>query len=515
MQARTDQFDVLAKGHVRPIAWNVRASFDKTFDASVTFFTLDVSLLDGPDILTGLDDNPITAWDIYAYQDFTSRTISLEVTREETEPYSIVQAYGDVTLNNYDGYFTPNGGSPIDEFILPRRPFRLGVGFGNEALQQVVGLTEKMPAIDKASRTASFHVIDFMSYLYDKDITETIMLEDVRTDEVLDYLFGTMGLTPDQYVLDEGKNTIPFFYVERGDQFGSVVEKLIEAEIGSLYMDELGIIRFKNVYYQYLNSDIVYSFDRTNVIDYSVSDEQSIINSVKVTATIRDVQVFQSVWASVQRALINPGESVTIWADFDDPVTTLNDPTYQTGEIADSYYLASNDELGEVPYSDIDLTSLDLFSKSAKMVFTNSGGSAAYINTINLWGTPAKIVDTITAIDRDQDSVDKFEERLYEIDNPYIQTQEMATTRITNLLREYKDFGSLLDIEVKGNSALQLSDVVTLDLDGYSGPYVIRKEVNIVAGGEFKQRLRVRKTIIYDFFILDSSLLDSDAVLSP
>ncbi len=515
MQARTPQFDVLAQGHVRPISYGIRASFDKSFDETVTFFTLDQSLLDGPDILATVDDNPITAWDIYQYINYTDRAISLEVTREETEPYSVVQAFGDVSLNNFDGYFTPNSGSPIDTFILPRRPFRLSVGFGGESLQQLVGLSERMPEVDKASRTASLHVIDFMSFLYDKDVSETIILENVRTDEVLDYLFDLMGLTSDQYVLDIGYNTIPFFYVERGEQFGSVVSKLIEAEIGSLYMDELGMIRFKNVYHSYLNNDVVYSFDSSNIIDYSVSDEQSIINSVKVTANILEVQELQSVWSTTQNALIMPGESVNIWAEFTDPVITVNDPTYTEAALTDSFYSASSSEEEIIPYEDIVPTSMDVFSKSAKMVFTNSGSTNAYLTTVELWGTPAKTVETVTASDKDQDSIDKFEERLHEIDNPYIQTQDMAVTRVTTLLREYKDLGSLIDLEVKGNSALQISDIVMLDIDGYSGPYVIRKEVNIVSGGQFSQRLRLRKTTLYDFFTLDQSLLDGTDVLSP
>jgi len=513
MQARTPQFDVLAQSSVRPIAWNTRASFDKAFDVDVVFFTLDQSLLDGPDILSSLDDNPITAWDIYAYQPLTDRTISLEVTREETEPYSIVQAYGDVTLNNYDGYFTPNSGSPIDQYILPRRPFRLGVGFGDEPLQQLVGLSESVPEIDKASRTATFHIIDFMSFLYDRDITETVLLQNVTTDEILAYLFGIMGLTSDQYVLDVGQNVIPFFYTERGDQFGSVVEDLIEAEIGSLYMDELGLIRFKNVYYPYLNTDIVYSFDKSNIIDYSVSDEQSIINSVKVKADIREVQTLQSVWSSSQVTILAAGASTTVWAELPDPVTSLNEPSFSPSEVQDSFFISAVDESGEDPSSDIDLTSFDAFGKSAKMVFTNTGLSTLYLVQINLWGTPAKVTETITASDKDQESIDKFEERVYEIDNPYIQTQEMAVTRVETLLREYKDLGSLIDVEVKGNSALQISDVVQLDIDGYSGPYVIRREVNIVSEGKFTQRLRLRKTTIYDFFTLDVSELDGTDVL--
>lgn len=513
MQGRSSRFDPLAKGYVRPISWDVRASFDKAFDSDVGFFILDTSVLDGPDILAPVDDNPVQEWDKYAYSDLTDRAIQVEVTREETEPYSVVQAYGDVTLNNYDNYFTPDSGSPIDQYIIPRRPFRLGAGFGGEALQQIVGLSSRMPEIDKSSRTASFHVIDFMSYLFDKDIGETIILEDVRTDEVLDYLFQYMGLLSNQYVLDDSLNTIKFFFVTKGTKFGDIVSDLLEAEIGRLYLDELGVIRFKNRYNYDL--DPVYTFNKSNTIDYQVSDEDLVINSVKIISEVREVQALQSVWISSSPYELSSGQSVTIFAEFADPVTTANDPVYSDIEISDSHYISALNSDGTGVYTDIDLTSLDLFSTNAKLVFENTGATTAYITAMEIYGTPAKVVDTIKIEEKDQDSIDTFEEQLYEINNNYIQDRSGASSRALILLNDYKEYGSVIDLEVKGNPALQLGDAVTLDLDGYQGIYVLTKEIIVVRPGQLTQRLRARKKVVPLFFTLDESLLDGGAVLTP
>ncbi len=293
MQTTSLQFRKHAAGYVRPLSWRLRASFDKTFNTSTTFFTLDVSTLNGVDVLAPSDDNPIQAWDKYTYVDFDDRVISIEVVREEVEPYSVTQAFADITLNNYDGYFTPNSGSPIDNYILPRRPFRALLGFGSETLQQIVGLTDDMPDIDKKSGTASFHVIDFMSYLLTRDISQTVMLQNVKTDQILGSLLQYMGLNVNQYVLDGSVNTIKFFYVESGTTFGDVVSKLMEAEIGAFYMDELGIIRFKNRYNYSLTP--VYTFDKSNTLNYEVSDTSRIINSANVKGEVRQVQALKSI----------------------------------------------------------------------------------------------------------------------------------------------------------------------------------------------------------------------------
>jgi hypothetical protein len=511
MQTTTATFTQLANGHVRPVSASVRASFDKSFDPSITFFTLDVSILDGPDILGPTGDNPVQLWDQYAYTNYDSKLISAEVVRQELEPYSVAQAFADVTLNNYDSYFTPNSGSPIQSFILPRRPFRLNMGFGGEMLQQIVGLSDGMPEIDKAGRTASFHIIDFMSYLFDKDIGESILLENVTTGEVLDYLFQYLGLSTDQYVLDESFNTIAFFFVERDTRFGDVASKLLEAEIGRLYLDETGVIRFKNRYSYDMNP--VMTFDKSNTIDYQESGEDLIINSVKIIIKVREVQPSQSIWTSSTVYPIKVGESIDVWLKFSDPITTMTDPTYSAIETNTSYFISNLNDDGTGTYANVVLASSDLFSTTAKLTFQNTGASNAYITAIDTYGTPAKIVDTIEVIEKDQSSIDDFEEQYYEINNDYIQDVNSATARALMLINDFKNYGSVIDIDVKGSPALQLSDALTLNLDGYQGTYIITKTTNLIPDPRFRQRLRVRKKTAITFFTLDVSILDGTDVL--
>lgn len=511
MQTVNTRFTKLAIGQIRPLTWAVRASFDKTFNEATDLFTLDVSTLDGMDILAPSDDNPVQAWDKYSYDDFKDRAISIEVVREETEPYSVTQAYADITLNNYDGYFTPGGGSPIDRYILPRRPFRAYMGFGTLALQQLVGLSDNMPELDKSSRTASFHIIDFLAYLLDRDIGETIMLENVKTHEVLAYLLEYLGLSPDQYNLDGSVNTISFFYVEKDTTFGSIVHKLMEAEIGAFYLDETGVIRFKNRY----NFELapVYTFDKSNTLDYSISDQSMIINSVKITGDVREVQSSKSVGTGATTP-IDAGDTVELFINFEDPVTTVSNPVYSAAPIGSSYFTTVLASDGTTPYTSVSLSSLELFSKSAKLTFANSGASDAIISDLDLYGTPAEVVESIDVTEVDQDSIDKFEEQIYTIDNEYIQDANNAQTRAVMLLRDYKDYGTMLDIEVKGNPALQLGDAVNLDLDGFQGVHVIKKLANAVVDAQFKQKLRVLKKEVVQYFILDSSTLNGADLLS-
>lgn len=512
MQTTSLQFRQHAAGQIRPLAWQLRASFDKTFDPSVAFFELDTSLLDGPDLLAPSDSNVLAQWDKYAYADYTDRVISIEVTREILEPFSIVQAFADVTVNNYDDYFTPNSGSPIEDFILPKRPFRILMGFGNEVVPVFVGLSEKMPTLDKVSRTATFHIVDFWGLIFDTEIIESTMILDNSTSEILATLLQSVGMTSSQYDLDDSFNRIPFFFVSKGDKLGPVIQELMEAEQGRLYIDELGIIRFLNR--QNYSTTTVENFDKSNTLNYAVSNEDDIINSVKLTADILEEEAEQTVWIQSSPTYVESGDTVEIWTNLDYPSTSVTDPIYSADEIEGSHFISTLDEEGEVSYTGIDLVSLDPFGTACRLIFENTGASNAYIYSINLWGTPVKVVDTILVEDSDPASVVKYEEQLYELQTKYIQDRDNALSKAAILVDDYKEYGSLVDLEIKGNPALQIDDVIELNLDGYQGQHVITKVINGMSYGRYWQRLRAKIKNPRMYFILDQSLLDGEDVLS-
>lgn len=513
MQATTSQFVARATGNMRPLSWQLRMSFDKTFDNAITFFILNTSVLDGTDVLAPEGSDVIVQADKYQYTDYTHRLMSMEWIQQEDNPSSVIMAMADIVLENHDDYFTPNAGSAIEDFILPQRPIKLLAGFGSEDLPQFVGVTERMPVIDNKTKQASFHCLGFLSVLFNRKLDEAVLLQNVRTDEVLDYLFDFIGLTTGQYILDPGVNKIQFVFFEKNTTLGTAIDQLMEAEMGRLYMDEIGVIRFKNR--QNFSDTPVYTFTATNTNEKSVSDESEIINLVRITADVRAVQSIQSVWKLSEPAYIAPGATGEIWADFLDPVTTADDPTSGFASTG-SYFIARTGPENDSPQiGGVALTSSDLFSKSFKMVFTNSNSAGIYIQTLDIWGTPAKVINTVKVIESDQASIDKFEEQVREINNPFIQTTSAAQTIAGVMIDDYKDYGSIIDLNVKGTTALQLGDAITVDIDSTSGVYSITKITNSYANSKFTQLIKAKERTIRVYFVLDQSVLDGTDVLSP
>jgi hypothetical protein len=522
MQTVSDKFMNFAEGGVQPLNWGLRISFDKQFDPDIGFFTLSddstpMSLLDGTDVLAPSDNNIINEWDKYDYRDYTDRVISLEVTREMIEPFSVVQTMADVTLKNEDNYFTPNSGSPIQDFILPRRPFRIFMGFDGESVPVFVGLSEKMPEIDKSAGTARFHLIDFLSVIFGKSVIEATMLINKTTSEILDVLFQQVGLVPDQYVLDTSFNRIPFFFVQKDDNLGQIIRDLMEAEQGRLFLDELGIIRFLNR--QNYNETIVASYNKSNTLDYSVSGEDDIINYAKIKMDVLAVQDDQTVWQQSQPVAVEAGGTVEIWANLTDPVTSVLEPEYSPESVEASYFTTTRNADGTVPYTNISLENIESFGSAVKLTFENVGASDAFVFAIDLWGTPIKVIDTLLVEDKDQTSIDDFEEQVYELQTKYIQTKNDAINKAAIMVNDYKDYGSIVEYEVKGNPAYQLGDAHDLDLDGYQGAHIITKKIDIMANNRYTQTLRAKQKDIPSYFILSSdseakSLLDGTDLLT-
>lgn len=515
MKTTTAKFRTLQAGGIRPITYSVSISFDKQFDSNLEFFVLssDVdarSLLDGNDVLAPIGNNVITEWDKYAYYPYTDRSVSVEWEEELSLITSITSSMADVELNNYDGLFTYGGGSPLAPYLLPRRPIRLMAGFNNENLPVFIGITENTPLVDKASATVSIHSIDFLRFMFDKKLDQTQMIVNKRVDEILATLFSQFGVLPDQMNLDVAMTTVPFAYFEKNSTLGGVVDELLKAEMGSLYMDSDGIIVFKNRLRLY--GGPVVTLDSGQIVEYSTSDEGQIINSVSVKSEVRLVQPKEVVFNLSEQILINAGQTVSRFFEFQDPVTTV-DPI--------EYYTANADQQGTGAdlTSDLDIVSQTNFGTTILVEMENQGSIPLYVTAMSIYGTPAKIVRIVDVIQKDQSSIDDFEEQTYEITSPYIQDRDTATSIALTIVRHFSSYGGTIVATIKAQPALQLNDIVKIQIDEIDADFRVVKISNSIVGAEWNQIITAQRYDIPHYFILssdteDRSLLNGEDVLA-
>lgn len=503
-----------AKEIIQDLAWNLRISFDRTFDDDVEFFTIGVSDIGGTDFIKGSSD-VVQGWDKYNYTDYSDRVYELQWEREEDLVSSVSTAMADIILENTDGFFDEGSGSPVDGYVLPSRPVRMFAGFGNETIPVFVGLNEKSPQIDKDSKLISMHCVDFLSTLLATTPDQSLIMQDVRTDEILVQLFEDAGLLSTQYVFDVGFNTINFFYPPAGATLFQIVNDLVTAEGGSLSMDETGTLRFKNR--QNFQVDPVWSFSTDfDIVTAKTRAEDDVINVVRIEGGRRAILDSAPLYTGSEATLIQPGASVDIWASFNDPVAAITTPTYLGSTSGFSVNTAS-DGSGSDNATDVTLSSATLFATSYKMTFTNAGPVDLYLRDLVVHGQAAPIVEPINVEERDETSIARFGEKPILLQNPYFQNATDATSKAQILLNDFKDYGTAQEIEVVGTPQLQLGDLIEIDLYGEVDTFRITKIVQKLSGNpaRYMQILRVKKFTPQTYFTIEQSIIEGDDVIAP
>lgn len=512
-------FHDLAAGQVINPIVGLYVSFDKTYSSDVQFFTLDQSVLDGPDLLESTEPiNPIQFWDKYNYVDYSDRIVSASVSRSFEFPYNTQSAMLDVTLENTDGYFTPGSGSAIDIYNLPARPIRLYAGFyGLSMVQNFIGMTEDMPDVDNESRTVEYHALDFLTSISNQTLNQIVDMRDARTDEVLAAIVEQFGVSEDQYDFDEGEVTIPFVFFDVGQDAGEAIRQLVQAEGGRFWLNESGILRFqaRDIH----NQEVVLQLPKYSVINVTPSGTDDMINRIKIYADVREVQEYQTVYekkatttsTSTNLWVVPSNSTYAISAGLSDPCYDIVAPTL--GKNSDvSWFTAIKSDTTEVT-SGITATG-SLTTNSYDLVFTNTNNFPVEIDAMVLWGEPAKVTDAVEYDVYDDESVAKYGEHVLEIsDNPFFQSIDQAEEYAAYVLKDYAYYNATLEIECKGDFSLQLGDVIALEDDEFGGAYVVDSIEYTIESGNLETTLRVHKHVEVNPFTLDESVLNGNDVL--
>lgn len=521
MQTVTQSFHDRAQGEIIPLDWGISISFSKEFDDTIEFFTFDQSEFNGPDLLAPNDDNPIQQWDYYEYVPYTNRLISMEWTREIEFPYSVSAAIADFKLNNFDDYFTPNSGSPIDQYILPKRPVRLFAGYKRaEVLQQFVGITEKAPIRDENTKIVSFHALDFLSVIFTLELNETIAMQNVTTDVVLAAIFTQFGISPSAYSLAQGRNIIPFLFFERGKNAGNAIRDLMQAEMGNLWIDEQGIIRFEQRL-QPVETPVMV-FDSGNVIDISSTGEDQIINDVRITSEVREVQSFQPIYSNAREpgtafsqvgdVFIIPANSSRPYAsDLQDPALTADEPTL--GVQVDASWFTAVDLAGNPVVGSISVTGSVLNTNQFITFIENNNAFPIIIDQMEVWGEPAKIVNTINYKAIDTESIDKYEEQVLEINNNFFGNYSNCDSFALTVLDAYAEHDPVVEMRVKGDFSLQLGDIIDVNARSFVGEYKIISITNVIY--PYETKIKASRYTPRDWFTFDVDEFDGPALLAP
>ena len=524
MQTVSSDFTAKSDGKVRFIDRSVRISFAKTYIPTIDFFTIGSSLIGGSDILKG-SGAAVQSWDQFVYEDYSDRVLSIEYERAVNAPLtSLTLGIATVIMDNHDDIFTPgNTDSPLYGYLIPKRPIRISVGFGGELIPVFIGLTEDRPQIDESKKTATFNCMDFLSSIKNKTLDEEVMYINHRTDEIIQHLLESAGLVASQMDLDYGSVIIPFAYFEKGSKLGDGLSEVAEAELGNISMSEAGRIIYQNRT-NWNDHTSSWTFDKFKTLERDNTSVSSIINVVEVYSQARAVMAKQKLWESAGTLEIPASGTLEVWVDFHDdygalPITTMDDPEYITSATTSKYATnASWDGSGATMEANVALDSVDLFSTSAKLVFSNSATVSVFLTQLEIYATPAKVQNDIYVRVQDDTSVgdhDAYDEQVYTIKNNFIQDAVAANSIGKIIVSDMSTDGNQQDLLVKGIPQLQISDLITWDETNEVDTFFVTKISATLNDSGFRQRLRVSKRTIESYFRIGVSTIGGSDKIGP
>lgn len=523
MISATNEFHAVANGPVRPLDWDLKISWTKNRNTELDWFTLDQSKLGGADLLADNDQNPLQLWDAYDYESERERVISASVSNSIKFPYNVQSAILDITLDNHDGrYSFSEARGQLSRYILPARPARLYLGFRSVGkVPQFVGLTQALPQYEgQNDNVAKITAMDFLSEIGNQGLRQMLRMRDVRTDEVIAAILEQFGMTSQMFNLDQGYNVIPFVSFEKGENAGHALQALVQAENGHLWLDEQGIIRFANRVGD-LNRRPVMVLNSSNVAEVTPSRESDIVNKVTIKSEVRQIQGMQAVYSVANDSgyssdsdswRIPANGTLAQWLNFEDPVWDTTTPVLN-GPATSSFFRVL--DLGGDPVSSGVTCSLTVFNDSAKVEFTNTTASPVSVSYLELWGTPAKVVDVIDYEAYDSASVEKFgEHELNVTDNNFFGSYRSADQFAENILQNMANYNPTIELDIKGDPTLQIYDVVEIDLPKYSGTWQIVGITNTLSASGLSTQIQAQRFTLSSAFILNRSQLNGTDVLS-
>lgn len=326
------------------------------------------------------------------------------------------------------------------------------------------------------------------------------------------------------YNLSTGLNVIPFVYFASGKNAGNALRELVQAENGAMWLDEQGIIRFKPRT-SIIGQQPVMIFNATTIIKATPSRTDGIVNMVKIKSEIRAVQPFQSIFtmdnsngysseASEDAYRLKANSTKDVWISFDDPIWQCATNIILNGNSGSSNFTAVS--LSGNPVSSKVSATGSLFADSMKLTFANTNNFPVSVNFLQIFGEPAKQVSgsPIEYEAHDDESVEKYGVQALEIsDNNCFGNYKNIDSYATDILKKYAEYSPVLKLEVKGNPALQLQDIVSVDFREFTGDYQIIGIDMSLGDSQLKTVLTLRKTTVVSPFILDQSVLDGTDVL--
>lgn len=225
---------------------------------------------------------------------------------------------------------------------------------------------------------------------------------------------------------------------------------------------------------------------------------------VEIKGQPRAKQPLQVVYSLGSPIEIAAGSDVEFFADFDDPMLSLEDPSFTAN--------SAEDGSGTDRTASVYLKASDEFAKAAKYIFHNNHTNTVYITTLSILGRPARVTSDLYYRAKDDSSVTAYEERVYSIENDYIASESWANSFAQMILSDFAEPENVQELTIKAKPHLQLGDLVS-----WQGRYwrVFEIKTLIDSSRGFLQDIKLLQRTITTYFRIGISTIGGADKIAP
>lgn len=523
MQTTSAAFTAEEKDTVRRIVQNLQVSWKNESTIGNRTFTIGVSLIGGNDVI-GINPGAVGSPSNYKYFDESQYVMSLAWERGLNMPTGgLSKAMAEAQLDNTSGRFLPRhmgGNSELFTAIELGKPAIINAGFNyngiDNSIPQFAGIVTEQPQVGLRNKTMQLKMEDYVHYFQGKKLDTAVIFTGERTDQVMTTLATQLGMSTAQYDFDTGINIIPYGKFDVGIHFSQAFHELAEAENGHIFQDEEGKFRFWNRQHwtESPYTDVQKVISTSMVIDAEMTDASHVINAVEIDSEQYQKQPEQIIYRQDPFDFVEvpANDSISIFVNFDDPVLSLTTPTSSSPT---SFFVVTttSDGSGTDISSDVTVTKVARFAKSAKLTFTNSSSTSGFMVSLVISGRVARSVADIYTYERVGSSITAYQgERLLRINNRFIQSQDWANSYAQMILNDYATTENLQKLTVRGMPDLQFGDLISWQ-GRYWTIYDIKSMMSADVGSIQELFLVQRDTTTY--FRIGISTIGGGDVIAP
>jgi hypothetical protein len=256
-----------------------------------------------------------------------------------------------------------------------------------------------------------------------------------------------------------------------------------------------------------------------------------IINDVLVISKPRAVTANQLIYRLAQPIAIQPGQVLRYPFAFKDddgdlPATTIDTPVYVDLQVT-SFYRTNElqDGTGNPSNGLITMTDFDTWGTGGEIEFTNSStAQVMYITDLQIYGTPAKVVTTISQEYIDQASINEYgvnpddSGKVMEIQNDYIQDSTTAYVYAYNVVSQFSFDTKQLTGVPFANPAWQFGDVFNVTVADTAKTYkmvMLGSKLNMDRTTALSQTMTLEERIFRNYFQISVSQIGGLDAIHP